>query len=144
MDVVRLGSLDEVCFGKGSAHRLPEVLRGREGPPYGSRGLTGGRLSVAGFVVHDSDFHADLSGLTISSQKESLVRDLVFDYVVCLGLSIFGDWSREGQDDVWVLGQASMVQTETVSHPMQTSHCPVPGCVTPANTTHIPAPLLCR
>ena len=71
MDVVRLGSLDEVCFGKGSAHRLPVVLRGREGPPYGSRGLTGGRLSVAGFVVHDSDFHADLSGLTISSQKES-------------------------------------------------------------------------
>ena len=34
-------------------------------------GWQGGRLSVAGFVVHDSEFHADLSGLTISSQEES-------------------------------------------------------------------------
>ena len=33
-------------------------------------GWQGGRLSVAGFVVHDSEFHADLSGLTISSQEE--------------------------------------------------------------------------
>ena len=71
MDVVRLGALDEVCFGKGSAHRLPVVLLGGTDSLYGSRGLTGGRLSVAGFVVHDSEFHADLSGLTISSQEES-------------------------------------------------------------------------
>ena len=33
MDVVRLGALDEVCFGKGSAHRFPVVLRGRDGQP---------------------------------------------------------------------------------------------------------------
>ena len=33
MDVVRLEALDEVCFGKGSAHRLPVVLRGRDGQP---------------------------------------------------------------------------------------------------------------
>ena len=37
-----------------------------------------GRLSVAGFVVHDSEFHADLSGLTISSLGGELVRDLSY------------------------------------------------------------------
>src|SRR6478736_9732569 len=55
MDVVRLGALDEVCFGKGLAHRLPVILRGRDGQPlWITRADRGGRLSVDGFVVHDS------------------------------------------------------------------------------------------
>ena len=71
MDVVRLGSLDEVCFGKGSAHRLPWSCVGGKDRPMDHEGRQRGRLSVAGFVVHDSEVHADLSGLAISSQEES-------------------------------------------------------------------------
>ena len=38
MDVVRLGALDEVCFGKGSAHRLPVVLLGGKDRPMDHEG----------------------------------------------------------------------------------------------------------
>ena len=94
MDVVRLAALDEVCFGKGSAHPLPVVLRGRDGQPVWITRADRGPIVCGRFCCSRLRISCRFEWTHHFESGGELVRDLVIGYVVCLGLSIFDDWSR--------------------------------------------------
>ena len=66
---------------------------------YGSRGLTGGPIVCGRLCCSRLRSSCRFEWTRHFESGGEVVRDLVIGYVVCLGLSIFGEWSRVSIDE---------------------------------------------